>query len=52
MSPASAGPAAGPVPGTRALLGECAGTMATNLDFDVLEAGISALGVDVERRRT
>jgi len=26
--------------------------MATNLDFDVLEAGISALGVDVERRRT
>ena len=52
MSPSAAAPTAGPVPGTRALLCECAGTMASNLDFDVLEAGISALGVGVERRRT
>jgi len=52
VSPSAAAPTAGPVPGTRALLCECAGTMASNLDFDVLEAGISALGVGVERRRT
>lgn len=36
--------------GTRALLCECAGTMARNLDFDVLERGLSAPAVTVERR--
>ena len=46
------GAAAVPVAATRALLCECAGTMSSNLDFDLLEAGISDLGVAVERRRT
>jgi len=36
--------------GTRVLLCECAGTMAGNLDFDVLERGLSAPDVTVERR--
>jgi heterodisulfide reductase subunit A len=37
--------------GIRALLCECAGTMASNLDFDALERGIAGRGVTVERRR-
>ena len=36
--------------GTRALLCECAGTMARNVDFDALERGLGAGGVTVERR--
>ena len=45
------GPAAGLGTGTRALLCECAGTMASNVDFDLLEEGIAAAGATVERRR-
>jgi len=37
--------------GIRALLCECAGTMASNLDFDLLAEGISGPDVTVERRR-
>ena len=36
--------------GTRVLLCECAGTMASNLDFEVLERELSAGGAAVERR--
>ena len=46
------GPSGGPAAVTRALLCECAGTMASNLDFERLEAGVSDLGAVVERRRT
>ncbi|HYA01330.1 MAG TPA: FAD-dependent oxidoreductase [Candidatus Binatia bacterium] len=35
----------------RALICECAGTMAENIDFDLLERGLRSDGVAVERRR-
>ena len=50
-APAGEGAADAAASTTRALLCECAGTM-SNLDFDLLEAGIEELGATVERRRT